>query len=494
MLNESAERCAQQTMESTTNHQIPKEICTKDLTNKKAEVKQMICSIECCNKTIHTKNLCSMHYSRLRRHGDPLWERPKICSVDGCDSKYYSLGFCQKHYSRAKHGGGDPLATKHRVDNEGCEVRGCDGKYYGNGYCLFHYGRHKASGHPLIALMPTINRFKFSDSVEAEPCGAVGCTESAERRGYCESHYSTARNRRDKAGDLLGLGSVIPEIPVLPCREEGCETLAKQAGFCETHYIRGVQRNKSLPCSVPNCGSKSSCRGLCQKHYQRLKTFGDVEAQLKPRVDKPLPEMEPPSSKAPGTCLIANCDRKAKAYNMCLRHYGRWRAWDEVFPEIDTFRSRNVGSCSLEGCERLSRSKGLCDVHYRIQRKAANPEKVKYRRAISEAHRANRDSGKETEGFHTEKDWQELLIIFHGGCAYCGRSDVAMTRDHVIPVSRGGTDVISNILPACKSCNSSKSNIDLEVFLTRKGFQPDRTFWPDQFNETSLQRTPDVRK
>ena len=48
-------------------------------------------------------------------------------------------------------------------------------------------------------------------------------------------------------------------------------------------------------------------------------------------------------------------------------------------------------------------------------------------------------------------------------CAYCGR--YADTIDHIIPRSKGGTDVEENIVPCCKSCNSSKKDKDLADFL-----------------------------
>ena len=46
-------------------------------------------------------------------------------------------------------------------------------------------------------------------------------------------------------------------------------------------------------------------------------------------------------------------------------------------------------------------------------------------------------------------------------CMYCGEQYVAvtLTRDHVIPISRGGKDVWSNVVTACRSCNARKDNM-----------------------------------
>lgn len=40
-------------------------------------------------------------------------------------------------------------------------------------------------------------------------------------------------------------------------------------------------------------------------------------------------------------------------------------------------------------------------------------------------------------------------------CAYC-KKPCAVTTDHVYPIARGGLDEASNVVPACRSCNSSK--------------------------------------
>lgn len=49
-------------------------------------------------------------------------------------------------------------------------------------------------------------------------------------------------------------------------------------------------------------------------------------------------------------------------------------------------------------------------------------------------------------------------------CQYCGRPiqelkpREALTRDHLIPLSRGGTNEWTNVVTACSSCNTRKSN------------------------------------
>ena len=58
----------------------------------------------------------------------------------------------------------------------------------------------------------------------------------------------------------------------------------------------------------------------------------------------------------------------------------------------------------------------------------------------------------------------------HGLCHYCKKKFNAtdLTMDHVIPISRGGKSTKSNIVTACKECNSKKKYllpVEWEEFL-----------------------------
>lgn len=43
-------------------------------------------------------------------------------------------------------------------------------------------------------------------------------------------------------------------------------------------------------------------------------------------------------------------------------------------------------------------------------------------------------------------------------CIYCGRGDLPLTVDHVVPKARGGEDNWDNLVAACLKCNNKKGD------------------------------------
>lgn len=71
-----------------------------------------------------------------------------------------------------------------------------------------------------------------------------------------------------------------------------------------------------------------------------------------------------------------------------------------------------------------------------------------------------------------------VALIFHeskGVCAYCAtplQPYFGWEVDHIIPLSRGGTNLPSNLCAACCACNGTKGSLTGEEFRGSMLFQP----------------------
>lgn len=63
-------------------------------------------------------------------------------------------------------------------------------------------------------------------------------------------------------------------------------------------------------------------------------------------------------------------------------------------------------------------------------------------------------------GSHTFDEWVELKKRSKMSCVYCLKTEpkIKLVKDHILPVSRGGSDDIENIQPLCRGCNAKKYN------------------------------------
>lgn len=68
-----------------------------------------------------------------------------------------------------------------------------------------------------------------------------------------------------------------------------------------------------------------------------------------------------------------------------------------------------------------------------------------------------------TVGSHSVEQWEKIKKDNNYCCTICGMQEPfteqqyqKLTEDHIIPISKGGSNNIENIQPLCKSCNSSK--------------------------------------
>jgi 5-methylcytosine-specific restriction endonuclease McrA len=82
----------------------------------------------------------------------------------------------------------------------------------------------------------------------------------------------------------------------------------------------------------------------------------------------------------------------------------------------------------------------------------ANPEKC----ARNNANRRARELG--AVGVWTLEEWADILEQHGHQCAHCGAGDVPLEKDHITPLTLGGSNWPENLQPLCRTCNARKGN------------------------------------
>jgi HNH endonuclease len=207
-----------------------------------------------------------------------------------------------------------------------------------------------------------------------------------------------------------------------------CEHRSKYAkGLCRNCYVNARYRAKHPP--MPKHPSlcehePKKCKGLCRNCYARALYRA----------------AHPPKPRHPSMCA----HEPKHGNGLCLNCYNR--AWDRANPEKVRERVRTY-------CKRKPEKKA--------EWKRNNPEKV---REHSRKRRALKQGC--TEHF-TEAEFQALKRQLGNRCVGCWKTKDELkvlgrklVPDHIVAVSKGGLDDITNIQPLCQGtggCNNKKS-------------------------------------
>lgn len=137
-------------------------------------------------------------------------------------------------------------------------------------------------------------------------------------------------------------------------------------------------------------------------------------------------------------CYCATAKKWRQANKEKTRAYCRNHYWNDIEKSRERVRIAS----------RL-RPKEIKKLILNIWRKK-NPEK-------NAVYIQNREARKNKNGgVITSQEWKELKERYNNTCLCCGRNDVKLTMDHVIPLMVGGRNSIENIQPLCLTCNDSK--------------------------------------
>jgi 5-methylcytosine-specific restriction endonuclease McrA len=136
------------------------------------------------------------------------------------------------------------------------------------------------------------------------------------------------------------------------------------------------------------------------------------------------------------------------------RDSARGRRWYEQHRDLTIARAREWGLSNTDKVRAVKQESAwrLAD------RRRASRQAWKRRNPMNAfIHKHIRRARKRANGgSFTEQEWLTLCAQYDNRCLCCGRDDVKLTADHVVPLEHGGSSYISNIQPLCGRCNSAK--------------------------------------
>lgn len=148
--------------------------------------------------------------------------------------------------------------------------------------------------------------------------------------------------------------------------------------------------------------------------------------------------------------FFAVCDYCGKSFRMRRSHYSKTKRHFCSRQCYSNFRKNSLPfyeQNSYKGVRKDGESKQIYHKNYCTR----HPDTI----AHLKTRRYAREKG--AEGKHTKTEWDNLKKRYNYCCAICGEKK-PLTVDHIIPLSKGGSDYIENIQPLCRNCNSKKNN------------------------------------
>ncbi|MGH2493053.1 MAG: HNH endonuclease signature motif containing protein [Candidatus Limnocylindria bacterium] len=150
---------------------------------------------------------------------------------------------------------------------------------------------------------------------------------------------------------------------------------------------------------------------------------------------------------------------KSRAYGRAWMH----RNLDKAREAMRRWRARNPELRRARNREYKRAAYRRDPAKAKAQRAAYIAKHPEVRRAREQAYRARKAAA---AGSFTGAEWLALVERWGNVCTYGGESG-ALEPDHRVPLYRGGTNFIDNILPACRSCNGKKHTMTEEEFRAR---------------------------
>jgi 5-methylcytosine-specific restriction endonuclease McrA len=229
----------------------------------------------------------------------------------------------------------------------------------------------------------------------------------------------------------------VPAESMVPCGKCGLELPATDEFF----YRRG---NGSLRCECKEAfkAAKNARADRDREHYREVarRSYRKADgAAAKRRAREANPELYAAITARYET---ANPDRHKELY----------------YRDVEVTRAKNRAEYRANPAPRIAATRRWLDAH---------PAEA---RVLVEKTRARRLAAPGVPP--TAEEWFDKIQWFDHRCAYCFKYVRNPHMDHVVPLAKGGSQDMDNVVPACRACNQSKAAKELWAWL---GLEPRRT-------------------
>lgn len=287
------------------------------------------------------------------------------------------------------------------------------------------------------------------------------------------------------------------------CEVSSCENLisSKKYNLCNAHYLRytrhgSVQEDKPLRakstkinsvCEAVGCTNltRSSKASWCSLHYYNATSFYKRNSRETPYVPKTYTYSD--------ECVVEGCSESVYRLKngMCYLHARRNEAVGSPGPasrkKVHKYDESTV--CAVSSCNKRVSSLSYCDSHYsRLTKSGSLREDVPLESSRGTKVYVPDKSGKKyfryfrfrdsSSPLEVERfDFSDLVSRDGTKCSFClkeldfspierdckDKKDFA-TLEHLLPLSRGGSHTLDNVVMLCWSCNSRKNNKTVEEY------------------------------
>lgn len=235
------------------------------------------------------------------------------------------------------------------------------------------------------------------------------------------------------------------------CSVDGCVMPHRARGLCSTHYNQSHRKPEQLSCAA--------CGVLVFKtypHRKRVTCSYECRAFLQHGPQScPVPDTHPSRS------TVVPADHPSRIPLVC-----------DVPADHASRISRRVltaGQCAD------------CSAPYVVVNQWDTQSRYCSKRCmVRVARRTRRAREHGATGAWTWDAFARLSMRLGNVCSYCGADDNGgrpLDPDHVVPLSRGGHNGLTNLLPACHACNCDKRDLFLDEWRAdreRRGLPPRR--------------------